>query len=239
MPLSSWFEYKILLPVVDGDFGIIVWILFYFNSVIVHFIYYMRIRKGIRTMNYHPYMQVFYFFKIAFFSMFMVLTAILITYSGLLENDNILEVISHFIHGEDWDFPFQILASIVYPVFVICLYFFKPLHKWILSNFNIYLTIIFPLFFFLFFISIVFEIHPVNQIVFWFIQFFNSELEPGLAYYGGRLLKENYLLGLYLALSPFQLFVFNYIFGFNTMMIVKKIISNESPELINEYYGKT
>ncbi|MFN5847185.1 MAG: hypothetical protein ACK43K_01715, partial [Chitinophagales bacterium] len=100
------------------------------------------------------------------------------------------------------------------------------------NNFKIYLIIFVSLFIIPLIICWYLDVHIVNLIFFWFFQFFESNLDN--RYSCGKEIIDRLDLMWLFALNPYQLFVCNYIFGFNAMMIVKKIITNESPELINK-----
>ncbi len=209
--------------------------LFLINSLLVHSIAYYFLNKGLNSGTYNQYLKPRYFISIGILSTLVVLPFTI--YHFVVFNYYALQggrFLNFWINSELY--TFQMIASVIFPIFIVGLYFLTPLHRWILNNFKIYLIIFVSLFIIPLIICWYLDVHIVNLIFFWFFQFFESNLDN--RYSCGKEIIDRLDLMWLFALNPYQLFVCNYIFGFNTMMLVKKIVSNESPEIIPNINSK-
>lgn len=210
-------------------------ILFILNSTVVHCISYFLLLRGVNSDSFSRFLSYRYFLHGAIFSTIIVLPFTLYTFVFFnyyaVQGGNFL---SYWL--DSGLYSFQLIASIFFPIFIFRLFFSTSLHRWILNNFRIYIIVFLSLLIFPLLICWYLEVNIVNLIFFWFIHVFETTLDNQFSV--GEQIEDKLDLKLLFALNPYQLFVCNYIFGFNAMMIVKKIISNESPDLIKEYYGK-
>lgn len=209
--------------------------IFLLNTTFVHIGSYIVLHRGLDKGLYSRFSSIWYFMITAILSTLVFLPFTIHSFfdidSFYLQNTN---YVSYFL--EYRIVSLESIATFIFPFFILCLYFIAPLKRWIINHFIIYCTILILLFIIPILYCLYEEIPHMYLLYFWFNKFFSSKL-------GGTDVFDKiieYKIGLqYLfALNPLQQFVFNYFLGFNAMMIVKKIISNESPELIKEFYGK-